>query len=214
MTWQGRKSNDVINNDESLLDASHVSESSSRWGKQKANNVFQNHPKTVMHIVRRRAPTHCTDTDIVTTANGDHVQNAAPKGTSSTVWKAFQDPVKHNVRPDLNNVWVNHNLRSQSAPSAIVNTERVAQPNPSSFTNHRISTQYKGLCAGNNGEGSSSAHNEGEKFKARMTMGKENVKEPVPRDLPVVQTYVPSMKFLGPHSKELNLRSSRPVVMW
>nr|GEV18492.1 RINGv domain-containing protein [Tanacetum cinerariifolium] len=49
----------------------------------------------------RRAPTHCTDTDIVTPANGGHVQNAAPKETSSIVWKAFQDPVKHNVHPDL-----------------------------------------------------------------------------------------------------------------
>nr|GEU41722.1 hypothetical protein [Tanacetum cinerariifolium] len=116
------------------------------WGKQKANNVFQTHHETVMHIVRRRAPTHCTNTDIVTPANGGHVQNAGPKGTSSTVWKAFQDPVKHNIYPDLSckrsqmgclstvqnvtsqypirytnndisdNVWVNRNLRSQSAP--------------------------------------------------------------------------------------------------
>ncbi|GKA33630.1 hypothetical protein Tco_0720059 [Tanacetum coccineum] len=31
-------------------------------------------------------------------------------------------------------------------------------------------------------------------------MGKENVKEPVPRDLPVVQTYVPPTKFLASHS--------------
>ncbi|GJS67721.1 RNA-directed DNA polymerase, eukaryota [Tanacetum coccineum] len=29
-----------------------------------------------------------------------------------------------------------------------------------------------------------------------MTMGKENIKEPVPRDLPVVQTYVPPTQFL------------------
>ncbi|GKA14562.1 hypothetical protein Tco_0694208 [Tanacetum coccineum] len=35
------------------------------------------------------------------------------------------------------------------------------------------------------------------KVKARTTMGKENVKEPVPRDLSVVQTYVPLMPFLG-----------------
>ncbi|GJV94642.1 hypothetical protein Tco_1546219 [Tanacetum coccineum] len=34
-----------------------------------------------------------------------------------------------------------------------------------------------------------------------MTMGKENVKEPVPRDLPVVQTYVPPTKFLGSPSR-------------
>ncbi|GKC64837.1 hypothetical protein Tco_1097435, partial [Tanacetum coccineum] len=39
--------------------------------------------------------------------------------------------------------------------------------------------------------------NTGEKVKARTTMGKENVKEPVPRDVPVVQTYVPPMKFLA-----------------
>ncbi|GJX40303.1 reverse transcriptase domain-containing protein [Tanacetum coccineum] len=39
--------------------------------------------------------------------------------------------------------------------------------------------------------------NTGEKVKARTTMGKENVKEPVPRDLPVVQTYVPPKQFLG-----------------
>ncbi|GJV14193.1 hypothetical protein Tco_1359516, partial [Tanacetum coccineum] len=32
-------------------------------------------------------------------------------------------------------------------------------------------------------------------------MGKENVKEPVPRDLPVVQTYVPPTKFLGSPSR-------------
>ncbi|GJX39687.1 calmodulin-interacting protein 111 isoform X1 [Tanacetum coccineum] len=37
--------------------------------------------------------------------------------------------------------------------------------------------------------------------KERMTMGKENVKEPVPRDLPVVQTYVPPTKFLGSPSR-------------
>ncbi|GKA53304.1 hypothetical protein Tco_0746619 [Tanacetum coccineum] len=37
----------------------------------------------------------------------------------------------------------------------------------------------------------------GEKVKARMTMGKESVKEPVPRDLPVVQTYAPPTPFLG-----------------
>ncbi|GKA12981.1 reverse transcriptase domain-containing protein [Tanacetum coccineum] len=35
------------------------------------------------------------------------------------------------------------------------------------------------------------------KQEARTTMSKENVKEPVPHDLPVVQTYVPPMKFLG-----------------
>ncbi|GJU18385.1 hypothetical protein Tco_1146351 [Tanacetum coccineum] len=39
--------------------------------------------------------------------------------------------------------------------------------------------------------------NIGEKVKERTTMGKENVKEPVPRDLPVVQTYVPPTQFLG-----------------
>ncbi|GJS92190.1 hypothetical protein Tco_0774826 [Tanacetum coccineum] len=43
--------------------------------------------------------------------------------------------------------------------------------------------------------------NAGEKVKARTTMGKENVKEPVPRDLPVVQTYVPPTKFLGSPSR-------------
>ncbi|GJT83407.1 hypothetical protein Tco_1057749 [Tanacetum coccineum] len=32
---------------------------------------------------------------------------------------------------------------------------------------------------------------------ARTTVGKENVKEPVPHDLQVVQTYVPTMQFLG-----------------
>ncbi|GJY71512.1 hypothetical protein Tco_0475215 [Tanacetum coccineum] len=36
-----------------------------------------------------------------------------------------------------------------------------------------------------------------QKVKARMTMGKENVKDSVPHDLPVVQTYVPPMSFLG-----------------
>ncbi|GJV84279.1 hypothetical protein Tco_1524177 [Tanacetum coccineum] len=40
-----------------------------------------------------------------------------------------------------------------------------------------------------------------EKVKARMTMGKENVKESVPCDLPVVRTYVPPMKFLGSPSR-------------
>ncbi|GJZ76607.1 hypothetical protein Tco_0641279 [Tanacetum coccineum] len=39
--------------------------------------------------------------------------------------------------------------------------------------------------------------NTGEKVKAKTTMGKENVKEPVPRDLPVVQTYVPPTQFIG-----------------
>ncbi|GJU40343.1 hypothetical protein Tco_1193300 [Tanacetum coccineum] len=34
-----------------------------------------------------------------------------------------------------------------------------------------------------------------------MSMGKENVKETVPRDLPVVHTYVPPMKFLGSPSR-------------
>nr|GEX16182.1 hypothetical protein [Tanacetum cinerariifolium] len=39
--------------------------------------------------------------------------------------------------------------------------------------------------------------NTSEKDKTRTTKGKENVKEPVPRDLPVVQTYVPPTPFLG-----------------
>ncbi|GJZ84929.1 hypothetical protein Tco_0650268 [Tanacetum coccineum] len=39
--------------------------------------------------------------------------------------------------------------------------------------------------------------NTSEKDKTRTTKGKENVKEPVPRDLPVVQTYVPPTSFLG-----------------
>ncbi|GKB47542.1 hypothetical protein Tco_0898295 [Tanacetum coccineum] len=39
--------------------------------------------------------------------------------------------------------------------------------------------------------------NTGEKVKERTTMGKENVKESVPRNLPVVQTYVPPAQFLG-----------------
>ncbi|GJT33203.1 reverse transcriptase domain-containing protein [Tanacetum coccineum] len=43
--------------------------------------------------------------------------------------------------------------------------------------------------------------NTGEKVKARTTMGKENVKELVPHDLPVVQTYVPPPKFLGSPSR-------------
>ncbi|GJX54820.1 hypothetical protein Tco_0283189 [Tanacetum coccineum] len=37
----------------------------------------------------------------------------------------------------------------------------------------------------------------GEKVKAITTMGKENVKDPVPRNLPVVQTYIPLTSFLG-----------------
>ncbi|GJW19249.1 hypothetical protein Tco_0026685 [Tanacetum coccineum] len=41
----------------------------------------------------------------------------------------------------------------------------------------------------------------GEKVKQRTTIGKENVKEPVPHDLPVVQTYVPPTKFLGSPSR-------------
>ncbi|GJR99259.1 hypothetical protein Tco_0315768 [Tanacetum coccineum] len=36
-----------------------------------------------------------------------------------------------------------------------------------------------------------------EKVKARTTMGKESMKEPVPHDLPVVQTYAPPTLFLG-----------------
>ncbi|GJS63316.1 reverse transcriptase domain-containing protein [Tanacetum coccineum] len=39
--------------------------------------------------------------------------------------------------------------------------------------------------------------NTGEKVKERTTMGKENIKEPVPHNLPVVQTYVPPVQFLG-----------------
>nr|GEV54285.1 reverse transcriptase domain-containing protein [Tanacetum cinerariifolium] len=39
--------------------------------------------------------------------------------------------------------------------------------------------------------------NTGEKVMARMIIGKENVKEPVPRDLLVVQNYVPPTKFLA-----------------
>ncbi|GJR10891.1 paired amphipathic helix protein Sin3-like protein 2 isoform X1 [Tanacetum coccineum] len=45
--------------------ASHVSESSSRWGKRKADNVFQNHPKSAMRIAKRR------DTDTVTPVDGN-----------------------------------------------------------------------------------------------------------------------------------------------
>ncbi|GJW08812.1 reverse transcriptase domain-containing protein [Tanacetum coccineum] len=40
-----------------------------------------------------------------------------------------------------------------------------------------------------------------EKVKARTTICKENIKEPVPHDLPVIQTYVPPMKFLGSPSR-------------
>ncbi|GJT19176.1 hypothetical protein Tco_0877882 [Tanacetum coccineum] len=36
-----------------------------------------------------------------------------------------------------------------------------------------------------------------EKVKVKTIMGKENVKEPVPHDLPVVQTYAPPTPFLG-----------------
>nr|GEV57489.1 hypothetical protein [Tanacetum cinerariifolium] len=39
--------------------------------------------------------------------------------------------------------------------------------------------------------------NTGEKVKARTTMGKENLKDPIPHEIPLVQTYVPPMKFLG-----------------
>ncbi|GJY47076.1 hypothetical protein Tco_0436139 [Tanacetum coccineum] len=39
--------------------------------------------------------------------------------------------------------------------------------------------------------------NTGEKDKTRTIMGKENMKEPVPRDLPVAQTHVPPTPFLG-----------------
>ncbi|GKB70437.1 hypothetical protein Tco_0931849 [Tanacetum coccineum] len=40
-------------------------------------------------------------------------------------------------------------------------------------------------------------NNTGEKVKEKTTMGKENVKEPVPRNLPVVQTCVSPAQFLG-----------------
>nr|GEW72947.1 RNA-directed DNA polymerase, eukaryota, nucleotide-binding alpha-beta plait domain protein [Tanacetum cinerariifolium] len=43
--------------------------------------------------------------------------------------------------------------------------------------------------------------NTSEKDKTRTTKGKENVEELVPRDLPVVQTYVPYTSFLG-HLKD------------
>ncbi|GKA38187.1 calmodulin-interacting protein 111 isoform X1 [Tanacetum coccineum] len=52
-----------------------------------------------------------------------------------------------------------------------------------------------------------------EKDKTRTTKGKQNVKEPVPRDLPVVQTYLPPTPFLG-HLKEKmdNLYITREIV--
>nr|GEW54239.1 hypothetical protein [Tanacetum cinerariifolium] len=45
----------------------------------------------------------------------------------------------------------------------------------------------------------------GEKVKPRTTMGKENMKEPVPRDLPVVQTYVPLTTFLEPFTNSATI---------
>ncbi|GJW70512.1 hypothetical protein Tco_0127429 [Tanacetum coccineum] len=51
-----------------------------------------------------------------------------------------------------------------------------------------------------------------EKVKERMTMGKENVKEPVPRNLLVVQTYVPLMKFLGSIYKKVEFEGE--YDMW
>nr|GEY58642.1 hypothetical protein [Tanacetum cinerariifolium] len=62
------------------------------------------------------------------------------------------------------------------------------------FQNLRRDVLNRGVYSLKKGQGS-------EKVKARTTMGKENVKEPVPRDLPVVQTYVPTMKFLGSPSR-------------
>nr|GEY85083.1 hypothetical protein [Tanacetum cinerariifolium] len=39
--------------------------------------------------------------------------------------------------------------------------------------------------------------NTSEKDKTRIATGNENMKEPIPHDLPAVQTYVPPMPFLG-----------------
>nr|GEV59630.1 hypothetical protein [Tanacetum cinerariifolium] len=83
------------------LKASHVS---SRWGKPKANNVFQMHPEPASRIVRRRGPTDCTDTDIATSVDGGQIQNVhmtAPKGTSSAMWKAPSYCGKHSVQSDI-----------------------------------------------------------------------------------------------------------------
>nr|GEX80829.1 hypothetical protein [Tanacetum cinerariifolium] len=67
---------------EASFKASHASEPSSRWGKRKAEHIFQNQPES------------------------SHVQNDAmldtvSKGTSSIMWKAFQNPVTHNVQPHI-----------------------------------------------------------------------------------------------------------------
>nr|GEU81562.1 hypothetical protein [Tanacetum cinerariifolium] len=44
--------------------------------------------------------------------------------------------------------------------------------------------------------------NAGERVKAETKMGKKDMKEPVPRDLPVVQPYVPPTPFPGHLKKQ------------
>ncbi|GJU66290.1 weak chloroplast movement under blue light 1-like protein [Tanacetum coccineum] len=148
--------------------ASHVS---SRWEKPKADNVFQMHPEPASRIVGRIGPTDCTDTDIAISVDGGHIQNvhtAAPKGTSSAMWKAPSDCGKHSMQSDLGcqrfqmgcesvgwnvtsqhsikctntDVGVNHSLHRPSALPTSVHTERLGELNPSS-TSRRSLTQYK-----------------------------------------------------------------------
>ncbi|GJV20898.1 hypothetical protein Tco_1369918 [Tanacetum coccineum] len=78
--------------------ASPAFEPSSMWGKRKAENVFQNQPKSTLCIVRRLAPSHCTDADTVIHNDDSHIQNDA---MLDTVSKAFPSPVTHNVQPPV-----------------------------------------------------------------------------------------------------------------
>ncbi|GKD52708.1 hypothetical protein Tco_1281684, partial [Tanacetum coccineum] len=78
----------------------------SRWGKQKADNVFQNEPESALCIVGQLAPPRCTNADTIIHNDGSHVQNDAmldtvSKGTSSVMWKAFSSHVTHNVQPTV-----------------------------------------------------------------------------------------------------------------
>ncbi|GKC08301.1 hypothetical protein Tco_0999911 [Tanacetum coccineum] len=54
--------------------------------------------------------------------------------------------------------------------------------------------------------------NTGKRVKAKTKIGKEDMKEPVPRDLPVVQPYVPLMLFLG-HLKGNSYKTHEVVCM-
>nr|GEW31549.1 hypothetical protein [Tanacetum cinerariifolium] len=99
-------------------------------------------------------------------------------------WERYSDLLYRYPQHDLNNQEKVHSFYT-----GLYIPTRIMLDSKSEFQNLRRDALNRGVYSPKRGQDS-------EKVKARTTMSKENVKEPVPRDLLVVQTYVPPTKFL------------------